>query len=217
MKRNALCLLAVSCVLFAVTVFGGERKECEVKRPFIDLWDLMTLYMIPALTPHNRALSWWTGAQPDSPIEWKTCGVEDDKREGEVIVTIDGKPLHVLKKYVEPAKWPITLAGSRSGIDQVELMSPFAPFASMGCEFDFETQLRKRRVPFKLYRWDGRGAASYYERVYEIEAPHKKPVWIHHVWSCGSAGCSASFHIFLNKEAADNIPDLVAPDVHLEG
>lgn len=215
MKTASLCLSVASLVVLAAVALAAERKECEPKHPSIDLCDLIMLYMIPATDPPHSALSWMTGAGCDSPVEWKTTGTGGGKREGQVIVTIDGKPLRLLKKYVVPAPWNITLIGDRWGIREMHLSSPGGG-PTLSDEFDLEDKLRKREILFKPYKWDGRDRASHKEMMYQLEATNKKPAWLQYTFSCGSAGCSGWFNLFLHKSDADKVPNLVDPGTHLE-
>jgi hypothetical protein len=212
MKKHFFLSILV-CLLFSLAAFAGEGKQCERKRPFIDLFDLLALYMLPASAQPGGAPSWWTGAQPDSPIEWHTSGVKDGKREGEVVVTIDGKPIYAPKGPVKPTSWVIILIGERSGIRQIDLSPRTSGFAD---SFDLEDEFRKRRISFELYKWDGHGWASHSEKIYKIEVLEKKPAWLYYVWSCGSAGCWSRFQVFLNKDDADKLPNLVDPSTHLK-
>jgi hypothetical protein len=191
---------------------SGARfdRECEVadaKRPMIDLVDLMSLFMIPASVLYS-VLPWETGAQPGSPIEWKTDGIEwrqpakADLREGEAIVTIDGKPLCRLRKYIEPAPWTIALMGSRAGVHQIQI----TPQAE--CTVPLEAQLHKRNISLELYRCDPKPFASEEKKIYSIKAPNKKRAWLYIDVGCGSGGCSCTLTLFLNQTEADQVPGL---------
>jgi len=193
--------------LFSYVPLVGGCELADTKRPTIDLLDLMTLFMIPEAASYN-VLPWETGAHSGSPIEWKTEGVERrgpakaDIRHGEAIVTIDGKPLCRLRKYIEPAPWTVTLIGSNAGVDEI-IMTP-----QTECAVDLEAQLRKRNISFGLYKCDPQPLAGSERKIFSVKAASMNRAWLYIDVSCGSAGCSCSFRLFLNERDADQVPDL---------
>jgi hypothetical protein len=214
MKKLQYLILVIILLVFVSVSLAGENDSAGWKRPSIDLFDLMALYMIPDSESYT-VQSWWTGAQPGSPIEWKTSGIEwgeklgPSVRLGEVMVTINGKPLYVLKKYVEPVSWKIRLVGAHAGVRRIEILPP-----TSFVDFNLEEELRKRKILFDLYKCDPEHYASNGERVYRIVFPNKKPSWLHYAWSCGSGGCSGDFTLFLEKYEADQVPNLVTNCQH---
>ena len=68
MKRKHLIVCIILLFVVSEAALGMECKDAKTKRPMIDLFDLMLLFMIPESADYT-ALSWATGAQPDSPIE----------------------------------------------------------------------------------------------------------------------------------------------------
>jgi len=209
MKMGWFLPSIIILLLFSNGSLAGEHST-ERERPSIDLFNLMSHYMVPDSGSYEVP-SWWIGSQPGFAIEWKTSGAEWDKklnasvRWGEVMVTINGKPLCVLKKYVEPVPWKIRLLGAHAGIRRVDILCP----TSLPLNFEFENELRKRTISFELYKCDPERQASIGERIYRIRFSNKQPLWLHYNWGCGSGGCSGDFTLFLSKEDADEVPNLV--------
>jgi hypothetical protein len=139
--------------------------------PF-SLSPLSNPYPLSSLDSLEDLLSVNQGAESDSPfwIEWKTDGIDND-RIGEVIVTISGKPIHILRRRWEPNPWLITLFGSRAGVDKIGINSQIN--SQELDNFNLETEMEKRNVTFKLYRCDPQGFVSGGERIYSITFPEK--------------------------------------------
>jgi hypothetical protein len=182
----------------------------DKKRSAIDLFDLMSLFTIPASASHN-ALPWNTGNQPGFPVEWKTGGPEPHSDEegivkrGEAVVTLNGEPLN---KYSEgePAlsSWQIRMMGHFGGAHEVSFWCE----TTGGC-MDLESELRKRNISFELYKCEREPWESGKEKIYAIKASDKKPVWLHYTVSSGTGGCWGGFTLFLDQGDADQVPDLV--------
>ena len=194
------------------SAFGGEKELAWDKDKFIDLFDLISMYLIPA-SWQDTVPGWQTGAEPGSPIRWETDGIEwvDTRnahiRTGEVIVTISGEPIHILRKYWEPNPWRITVVGPRAGIIRMEISSQIN---------SQELQLRSsgRRdgeAPDSISDRQVRSARCGKRRGKVIlhPVPGKHPAWLHHQWSCGSAGCSSFLTVFLFRKDADALSGLV--------
>jgi hypothetical protein len=207
MKRKPFHLSLIVLLLLSSASLAGEHST-GAKRPSIDLFDLMSLYMIPDSGSSGEP-SWWIGAQPDSAIEWHTTGIEWDKelrayvRLGEAMVTINGTPVYQLKKYVEPVPWKIRLVGRHHSVHRLDTSYPTT------CDIDFEEELRKKAKSVQLYRCDPEGLASMGEKIYRIKFPDKKPAWLYFAWSSGTGGLSGDFTLFLYKEDAEAVPNLV--------
>lgn len=159
----------------------------------IELANLIALYSIPDNASYT-VLAWSTGAEPGSPIVWKTRGVIDGERIGEVIVTVNGEPTHhVLEENLAPGKWRVILSGPRAGISSIRISSNVN-----SQELDAGGYIaRLTRNSFEIledYREDEK-LASFGVRHYKIRAPGKKEVWVDEEWSCGSSGCSVGFLI----------------------
>jgi len=206
LKKLVTIFIIIGILFFYNSAYSNQRRPEYDKKHFIDLFKLISLFLIPASASYN-VQSWFTGADPTSPIEWKTSGIEWNEnrkafiREGEVIITISGKPLYTLQKYVEPSPWKITLIGAHAGISQLDI----SPQTSWN--LDLELELRKNAA-FNLYKCDPEQMASMGQRIYEINVPDKKTAWLYYEWSCGSGGCGGNLRIFLFKKDADKIPEL---------
>jgi len=190
---------------------GGNKELAWDRAKFIDLIDLVSIFLIPA-SLQSTAPGWQTGAEPGSPIRWETDGIQwvDTRnaniRTGEVIVTISGEPIHILRKYWEPNPWRITAIGPRAGIFRVEISSQIN---SQELQLDMEGEMDKRQIRYRIDKCDPIGAASSGGRLYSIQVAGKQSAWLYHEWSCGSGGCSAFLTVLLFKEDAEALPELV--------
>ncbi len=203
LKRSTT--LIVTLILTACLTMTATAGTSENNPPTIDFWDLLTMFMI---AESASVLDWRTGNEADSPIHWKTPGVKWDKRHrsyarrGEVVVTVNGKPSYHLERYVTPSAWAIELLGSRTGVTEVVLrtMSPGDP--------DLENAAN-HGVQLELLKCDPVLAATTGAQLYRIKVPGKRSAYLLHTWSCGSGGCWSNLSLFLIKEAADLVTDLV--------
>ena len=207
-------IVVVVLLLFLCgSAFGGEKERAREKDTFIDLFDLISMYLIPA-SWQDTVPGWQTGAEPGSPIRWETDGIEwvDTRnahiRTGEVLITISGEPIHILRKYWEPNPWRITVVGPRAGIIRIEISSQINS-QELQLQNILEGEMEKRRIQHRIDKCDPLGAASDGERLYFIQFPEKHPAWLYHQWSCGSAGCSSFLTVFLFKKDADALSELV--------
>lgn len=188
-----------AAVFFFFALFSGQAMPHEEKMRHVDLFDLISFFLLGEGDAEDTFPDWFSGAEEDSPVEWITEGLSTDKesqlfmREGEAVVTLDGNPIYVLKKKKEPARWSVKIIGPRTGIDSVEISSVVN---SQDIQLEFDDALKKRNIQYKLVRCDLAGMASFGERVYAVKFPKMRPCWIAHAWSCGSSGCSADLKIF---------------------
>lgn len=173
----------------------------------IELLDLFALFAFDETDPSNIQ-SWRVAAEPGSPIRWVTEGIQrtgaGSMRQGGAIVTIRGKPLTVLRRYIEPHEWRITLFGARAGVLQIEISSIINSDELALHDRALERLLGSRGVsvtPVKCLK----NLASSGIKVYEIKIPKKKVAWLSHAWSCGSAGCSADLVLFLDRKLVDTV------------
>lgn len=203
LQRLSICIIVL--ILSAGLTITAAVGASEENQPSIDFWDLLALFMIPESA---TVLDWGTGNQEDSPILWKTPGVQWDKRHrsyarsGQVIVTFNGHPSYHLERYVTPSAWTIHLYGSRTGVMEVVLDTtyPGGP--------DLENAAN-RGVQLDLLKCDPNLMVSSGVRLYRMKAPGKRQAYLLHGWSCGSGGCSSNLNLFLSREAADLAPNLV--------
>jgi hypothetical protein len=209
-KQVSACgIIAVAFILLTCTTVLGQDQGCLTENTkTIELFDLISMYLIPSSVQYN-VQAWKTGAEHNSPIDWQTSGISWNKkrkayiREGRAVVTVSGIPVCILKKYWEPSAWYITLVGAHAGIYAVEISS-----REGSNKFDLETEMTQRQITYRLYKCDPEGLASVGERLYYIQVPQKKPAWMYYEWSCGSGGCGGDLKLFLSKKDADRIPNL---------
>lgn len=185
-----------------------DAAEARVARASLEMVELIGMFMQPKDGP--AALDGWTfGAQPGSPIDWLTSGIQEStaaerkagypyRRTGEAVLTIDGKPTHkVLGKNLAPGRWTITLSGPRGGFTRATISAPnsqeLGPSVLEGL---------KGKLPLRPYRCTTPSISSG-NKVYQVEGKGKKPFWINEEWSCGSAGCGISLDIVFTKKVAD--------------
>jgi hypothetical protein len=179
----------------------GLDGEANKWRPHIDLFDLLSMYMVPS---HKLAThpGWTTGVEAGCPINWKTRGEWDEKREafvqkGEVLLEPQRR-----SRCVEPVPWTITVSGARSMVSKVEL-ARLTPWC-----LDIEEDFAKHKIEFELYKCDPEGYASEGKRLYKIRTPGKKPAWFHYEWTSGSGGCWATVRLLLSHKDAEALPGL---------
>jgi hypothetical protein len=206
-KMRIVALMITVLIFLTCTATYAQDHDClTANTKSIDLIDLISIYLPP---PSAHFQAWKSGANYRSPINWKTEGIRWMKerktfiREGQVVVTVSGKPICVLRRYWEPSIWRITLFGPRAGILGVEIET------TVGSEgLALEAEMAKRQIVHKLYKCDTQGGGSTGERLYYIQANNKEPAWLYYEWSCGSGGCGYNLKLFLSREDADGIPNL---------
>ena len=176
----------------------------------IDFEELLKL-LIPPLAVEKAAKTdvatpfWDVGAKEFSPIKWRydhTVGAEglklqgfDDhefgfKREGEVIITLNGKPTHYdLQKRLEPVRWEVILLGSRSGVKLISLGNSVLSHEFMG--FGGLPSLHEDSDCTN-------GNESFGSKVYRVSLPDRIPAWLAENVSCGSGGCGRDYDLFFD-------------------
>lgn len=184
-----IVLLCTLCVI--IFVKGSDnlqpdqsilRKEADAK--LIDFYDLVNLF-----TPNEKldySLYDWKTEANNSAINWLTHGVEMGEhefyREGETVVSVNGKVVQCLDKKTYPCKWGILLSGVRNGYTSFEISS----IQSQELEKMEITELFKgKKFEAKLLKTD-----EFDNKTYRVKFPQKKPIDMTVQWSCGSAGCS---------------------------
>ncbi len=175
-------IMAVVLCLCCIGLSSAYRTENQ--RPFIDLIDLLLMYISPT--------EWSTGAEPDSPIYWHTRGIKwlekTAIREGEVVITIDGKPFSVGTNEKMPVLWSIRLNGSRTGIGTVEITSPH------GVSIDLEQEMGKRGIDYELVRASPSSEATRAKRLYKMKpAPAS---WLYCESGCSEDTCGVKLKLF---------------------
>ncbi len=212
MKKLKVFGVVLLSVMFSVSCKGKNQegkpqKEISVSdvEPVVDtstqnvieLFDLVNMF-IPDKNDDYTNLRWSTGANKNSPINWKTNGIDYFEtyyfREGAVCITINGESLECLDKYVEPCEWNLKLIGNKGGYSSFHLdITHFEVNASMTIEEMFSNE----NIESKLIKECDE--ASYGHRYYSIKFKNKREFWMHQTWSCGSGGCHIYLDFFLNK------------------
>lgn len=82
------------------------------------------------LQQKNGTLSWAFMGDAKSPVNWITTGIQDGRRQGELVVSVNGFVPQVIEKVVEDSKWDIYLKGNKFGVTEVELKSNLSCFGS---------------------------------------------------------------------------------------
>ena len=104
------------------------------------------------------ALKWDYLSEPNSPIKWKTAGIDETatdngyeySRTGIIGITVDGKFATKLTKTKDPIKWSViysTKQNPKYGVESVIIrpeVNPELCFGTLydGCEFEIENELR---------------------------------------------------------------------------
>lgn len=150
----------------------------------IDLTELIELF-VPDQSFDYNLYDWKTEAN-NSAINWLTHGIKMGEhefyREGETVVSVNGKVIQCLDKNTYPCKWGIVLSGVRNGYTSFEISS----VQSQELEKMEITELFKgKKFEAKLLKTD-----EFDNKTYRVKFPQKKPIDMSVQWSCGSAGCS---------------------------
>ena len=176
-------------MLFLVLTFlcagqqNGYALESVSKTNSIELYDLINLFTPDKKLDYNL-YDWKTQANNKS-INWLTSGVEMGEhefyREGEAIVSINGKVLECLEKTTQPCKWGIVLDGVRNGYTSFEISSVTSQELE---QLTIDQLFKNRKFEAKIVTYDD------FSTTYKVTFPNKKPVEMKIQYSCGSAGCS---------------------------
>lgn len=177
----------------SMNVVIDEQKENELlPSKFLTIAKPIELYnLINLFTPDNNLnyeLYDWKTEATNKSINWLTSGVEmgehDYYREGEIIVSINGKVIECLNKTTYPCSWNFILYGVRNGYTSFCLSSVTHQSLS---KMNIEELFKGHKFEAKTIKTD-----EFDNKTYRVTFPQKKPVDITIKWSCGSAGCSMS-------------------------
>lgn len=186
-------------ILVALCLYSGGQLAAyrtEKQRPFIDLIDLLLMY--------SSFGDWFTGAEPDSPIYWHTRGLKWQNhtaiRDGEVVVTVNGKPFSVGTNEKMPLLWKIRLNGWRTGIGKVEITSPH------GVSVDLEREMEKRGIDYVLVRACPKSETTRAKRLYKMKAVS----WLYYESGCLEDMCGVRLELFpVHRKKPDEVLELV--------
>jgi hypothetical protein len=183
----------------------------------VELFDLIKMF-VP--TSQNKNVDWMTGAEDNTPINWETNGIDDVEspknlepngkkdfdsdlgayyREGNVIVTIDKKPLYYLTKKKESLPWEIKLYGPRMGISAIvirnNLISPDNIFnPSLVKEY-----FKKQGCEIILVKCDKQNELIGGTRLYKLTMKNRIIAYLFLDFSLGSAGYDGSLILLLRE------------------
>jgi len=180
-------------------LFIGKKVSnyLKSKEKVIEYIDLIELFSLP-LNADYTFNSWETGANLQA-IEWLHGGVKWDKngatRSGQAIVTINGKPLQLLGKRLEPIKWYIKMYGVRGGAYKVEIGTDYILYELGNVLLD---SFKKKNYTYKKIQCGESVYGSYNQTVYKYNSDTVKG-WVYLEVSCGSAGCSETVTILYNE------------------
>lgn len=195
----------------------SERLECyeelakennyKVPNEMIDFISLIKIYSKNEKQPYS--IDWKRGANLNSAISWKHEGTifanssEEKwgflKREGDVILSIKGKPTHtLLKKHEEVGTWHISLHGANVGIYTI-----FIDSIVNAQELEGFSSVFKQFIIDKDVCIDGIVANSY--DIYTLKLPKKQVLWLSEERSCGSAGCHYVYQLLYEEPNKNNI------------
>lgn len=169
----------------------------------IELIDLIKLFA-PDSGIDYYPYDWKKGAEVKSKVEWLTNGVELSEnyiwyRTGNVNVSINGRTLECLGKYVEPCKWFIILKGEKYGYTNYHISSVTHQ------ELDFvgmEQVFIDQSIKFKIIKKCEMSASDGF-KIYSVIIPSKKEIWLKQSLSCGNSGCSITIDCYTSKELID--------------
>ena len=185
--------------------FMTESIQPQTK---IELFDLVKMFMPAA---EYNLDDWMTGADDNTPIDWKTDGTKDVKqkdfdsdlgsyyREGKVIVTINKTPLYFLAKKKEALPWEVKLYGPRAGISAIiitnNLISPYNIFNPQLLESYF----KKKGGKITLVKCDKQNELIGGSRLYKLTLKNENTIYLFLDFSLGSAGYDGSLILLISE------------------
>jgi len=152
-------------------------------------------------------LPWSFQAQPDSPVRWQTEGITDHvtnyKRQGTVILAVNGFVPQILEKNLQPASWNIVVGGDKPGIQGVALENEGCfgmRRASPNCFprlMRFPQSLKAAGIQSELICKFG--AINDPSEVHRIKLPGGVPAYLHSSISIGSGGRTIYLTVILRN------------------
>lgn len=175
---------------------------------YIELASLISIFLISEKSGGN-VMDWSTGSiNGQYPIKWLSTGIENNNestvkpylRHGEAIITLNGKPIQMLRNTVEAVSWDIYLVGARPSYSEIQISIPITT-RDLG-EFKFDKYLRSQKVQFRQVR-GFKEEIMFGNKGYAVQFPNKKQVYINYEWSAGSAGLSFGLFIYFSEKELD--------------
>lgn len=147
-------------------------------------------------------LPWSIFAERSSPITWETIGVDEGKRVGSAVISMNGFTPEIISKSIQEARWSIALTGNKFGARSLKLDSETACFGvasiSENCIVrlgNIDASLKGAGVASQKICAFGPGAMR--SEIRRISIPDRPVAYLHSVISEGSGGSSLSVNIFL--------------------
>ena len=203
LTKKAATALILSLICFHVPSAGAAPKKPLAQR-MVDWYTLLESFALSAGSDATGQ-TWDARTEPGSPVAWVTDGIETRKgceifcRDGEVIVTVNGRPTKVLRQTWQNAPWNITLAGPRAGVDKIEL-SP----SVMDDRFDLIGDLQERNIPVRVIACDEENRNSGGTVLAKVSPAGKRPFWLLSEWSCGAQFCTNQVTMFFSLPTASD-------------
>lgn len=195
-----MTIRSILITAFIFCAFNGYTQNLRQ----IELFDLIKEFAPNSTMSHN-AYDWFTGAEKNDEIDWKTNGIDwDDEgsayRRAEAVVSIKGKTLECLGETKRPCRWRIKLKGSRAGYVSYSISSVTHQDLWVN---GIENLVNTDKINYEVIeKCDN--SASFGYKLYGIEIPGKKPLWLKYSWSCGSKGCSVILDCYTSERTIDS-------------
>lgn len=190
-------LLSATLAVAGSAAVAQSQSQGATPQPFMELPDLVALFLPPAGTDPGTLIPWDAGTGSVSRIRWTFTGIQESPeyleregypyyRMGHVVITAGGKPVYegMFRGRQVPGAWRVTMAGPRAGPFKVEITSEI----QTGW-FDLDAAITLKAADWKVtsHRCSREDSpATFGTVVHEVTAPGKAPVWIQEVWNDGS-------------------------------
>ena len=171
---------------------------------YIELAPLISIFLLTENSDGN-VMEWSTGSiKGQYPIKWLSNGIEDNSestvklylRRGEAIITINDKPIQILRNTVEDVPWDIYLVGARTFYSEIQISQPITT-RDLG-EFKFDEYLKLHSIRFRQVRGFNENI-MFGNKGYAVKFLGKQEAFINYRWSAGSAGLNFSLNIYFNE------------------
>lgn len=161
------------------------------------------------LQQKNGTLSWAFMGDAKSPVNWITTGIQDGRRQGELVVAVNGFVPQVIEKVVEDSKWDINLKGDKFGVTELALSSNLSCFGSgaisencIGRLTKIDESLKLSGIGSKQICEFGPGGARSQVRLLNF-GKHLK-AYMHSMVNGGSGGDTLDINIFFQNDSDEN-------------
>jgi len=211
-------------VAYGVTVFilgyviGSSSKPVESRSP-LEFKDFIKEIAIPAdvdYNVHSKLLL----AEPDSPVNWESSGVEDISlrgilsgaggvgRRGSIYLSFDGESMSKeLDHTVKDRPWGISWVGTYNYVNEIHLETD----VDMMFYIDVEDYIKREKIgiPMDLPLTSQMDCISLW---YEIKLPGYKPLWMLIDKDLGMHYGTVQVIFVYEKPLEDNSCDVLYPE-----